>query len=76
MVPLPQGGVLGTLRRIPPRRPFRHTWRIDQPGRPEIVGRDEWAAGDSAAEAVGRVAVKAAGRPGRGRSNGPWTVRW
>ncbi|MEV7400144.1 hypothetical protein AB0N93_07005 [Streptomyces sp. NPDC091267] len=55
-----RGAELGTLRRIPPRRPFRHTWRIDQPGRPEIVGRNEWAAGDSAKEAVGRVAVKAA----------------
>ncbi|WNI23511.1 hypothetical protein [Streptomyces sp. ITFR-16] len=55
-----RGEVVGTLRRIPPRRPFRHTWRIDQPGRPEIVGRNEWAAGGSPAEAAGRVAVKAA----------------
>ncbi|MFF1919055.1 hypothetical protein ACFVW8_00515 [Streptomyces sp. NPDC058221] len=81
-----QGGVLGTLRRIPPRRPFRHTWRIDQPGRPEIVGRNEWAAGDSAKEAVGRVAVKAAiglvgaladfGAEGGDQPSKPRTLEW
>jgi hypothetical protein len=50
-----QGQVLGTLRRIPPKRPFKHTWRIDQPGHPEIVGRNEWASG-SAKEVAGRAA--------------------
>ncbi|MBO0917173.1 hypothetical protein [Streptomyces laculatispora] len=81
-----QGGVLGTLRRIPPRRPFRHTWRIDQPGHPEIVGRNEWAAGDSAKDAVGRVAVKAAiglvgaladfGAEGGDQPSRPRTLEW
>ncbi|MEV6792779.1 hypothetical protein AB0M87_12400 [Streptomyces sp. NPDC051320] len=53
-----QGQVIGTLRRVPPKRPFKHTWRIDQPGHPEIVGRNEWASGDSKAEVVGRAAVR------------------
>lgn len=36
--------VIGTIRRIPPtRRLVRHTWRIDQPGRPTIVARNKWA---------------------------------
>ncbi|MFJ4920032.1 hypothetical protein [Streptomyces sp. NPDC088725] len=52
-----QGHIIGTLRRIPPRRPFRHTWRIDQPGHPEIIGRNELGSGSSTAENVGRVAV-------------------
>ncbi|GGL73502.1 hypothetical protein GCM10010129_16400 [Streptomyces fumigatiscleroticus] len=50
-----QGQTVGTLRRIPPKRPFKHTWRIEQPGRPEIVGRNEWASG-SAKEVAGRAA--------------------
>ncbi|MEV7525060.1 hypothetical protein [Streptomyces sp. NPDC091371] len=54
------GNAIGTIRRIPPRRPFRHTWRIDQPGHPEIVGRNELVSGDSKAEVVGRTALKVA----------------
>ncbi|WP_405778152.1 hypothetical protein [Streptomyces sp. NBC_00859] len=54
-----QGRVIGTLRRVPPKRPFRHTWRLDQPGHPEIIGRNELVAGDSKTEMVTRVAVKA-----------------
>ncbi|MFJ2819422.1 hypothetical protein [Streptomyces sp. NPDC087294] len=54
-----RGQVIGTLRRVPPKRPFKHTWRIDQPGQPEIVGRNEWASG-SAGQVAGRVAVRAA----------------
>ncbi|WP_371536133.1 hypothetical protein OG210_11325 [Streptomyces sp. NBC_00466] len=55
-----QGQVIGTLRRIPPKKkPFRHTWRLDQPGRPEITGRNELAGGDSKTERVARVAIKA-----------------
>ncbi|MFR9795398.1 hypothetical protein ACL02U_05725 [Streptomyces sp. MS06] len=53
------GQVIGTLRRIPPRRPFKHTWRLDQPGRPEIVGRNEWASG-GAGQVAARVAIRAA----------------
>ncbi|MEK8171355.1 hypothetical protein NKH77_23530 [Streptomyces sp. M19] len=30
----------------PARRPFKHTWRVEQPGHPEIVGRNQWATGD------------------------------
>ncbi|MFH8453659.1 hypothetical protein ACH4CD_30980 [Streptomyces fungicidicus] len=48
------GQVVGTLTRVPPKRPFRHTWRIEQPGHPEIVGRNEWLSGD-AKEIAGRV---------------------
>ncbi|WP_078974277.1 hypothetical protein [Embleya scabrispora] len=41
------GEPVGTIRRIPPtRRPLKHTWRIDQPGRPEIVGRNLFATTD------------------------------
>jgi hypothetical protein len=53
-----QGAVLGTIRRIPPsKRPFKHTWRIDQPGHPEIVGRNQWAT-DDPKEFLGRGAEK------------------
>ena len=51
------GQVIGTLRRVPPKRPFKHTWRIDQSSRPEIVGRNEFASGD-AREVAGRAAGK------------------
>ncbi|MER7582613.1 hypothetical protein [Kitasatospora sp. NPDC097691] len=51
-----QGRLIGTLRRLPPKRPFRHTWAIDQPGRPTIVGRNQWVAGGSAKDALGRAA--------------------
>lgn len=81
-----RGEVLGTLRRIPPKRPFRHTWRIDQPGRPEIAGRNEWVGGGSATEAAGRVAVKAAiglveavldfGAEGGDQPSKPRTLEW
>ncbi|WP_328319011.1 hypothetical protein [Streptomyces sp. NBC_00388] len=54
-----RGQVIGTLRRVPAKRPFRHTWRLDQPGHPDIVGRNELAGGDSATERVARVAIKA-----------------
>lgn len=54
-----QGQLLGTLRRIPPKRPFKHTWCIEQPGHPEIVGRNEWASG-SAGQVATRVAMRAA----------------
>ncbi|WP_406299559.1 hypothetical protein OG948_30635 [Embleya sp. NBC_00888] len=41
------GELVGTIRRIPPaRRLLKHTWRIDQPGRPEIVGRNLFATTD------------------------------
>ncbi|MGW3498349.1 hypothetical protein [Streptomyces sp. NPDC001020] len=54
-----QGQTIGTLRRIPPKRPFKHTWRIDQPGRPEIIGRNEWASG-TGGQVAARVAIRAA----------------
>ncbi|MFB7325581.1 hypothetical protein [Streptomyces sp. NPDC056190] len=49
---------IGILRRIPPKRPFKHTWRIDQPGHPTIIGRNEWASGTTG-QAVARVAIRA-----------------
>ncbi|MFE4858959.1 hypothetical protein [Streptomyces sp. NPDC056670] len=39
-----EGGSIGTIRRVPPSgRLFKHTWRISQPGHPEIVGRNQWS---------------------------------
>ncbi|MET7936474.1 hypothetical protein [Streptomyces sp. NPDC005322] len=52
------GEIIGTIRRIAPsKRMFKHTWRIDQPGHPEIVGRNQWASGD-ARDIAGRGAGK------------------
>ena len=56
-----RGQLVGTLVRVPPgRRPFKHTWRIEQPGHPEVVGRNEWVSGD-AKDIAGRVAGKLLG---------------
>ncbi|MEW2266346.1 hypothetical protein ACGF5T_00025 [Streptomyces sp. NPDC047853] len=56
-----RGQVLGKLTRVPPKhRPLRHTWRIEQPGHPAIVGRNEWVSGD-AKEIAGRVAGRLLG---------------
>lgn len=53
-----KGEIIGTIHRIAPsKRMFKHTWRIDQPGHPEIVGRNQWASGD-AKEIAGRGAGK------------------
>ncbi|MFG2941686.1 hypothetical protein [Streptomyces sp. NPDC048282] len=39
-----EGRVIGTIRRIPSsNRMVHHTWRIDQPGQPEIAGRSQWS---------------------------------
>ncbi|MEU6415373.1 hypothetical protein [Microbispora sp. NPDC046933] len=51
-----RGQVIGTVKRIPPKRPFRHTWRIEQPGHPEITGRNEWVSG-SLKHVAGRAAA-------------------
>ena len=41
-----QGQVVGTVRRIPPlKHALKPTWRIEQPGRSEIVSSAEWAKG-------------------------------
>ncbi|MEV4924404.1 hypothetical protein [Streptomyces roseoverticillatus] len=38
------GQLIGTVRRLAPAKRFlKHTWRIEQPGRPQIVGRNQWA---------------------------------
>ena len=54
-----RAGLIGTITRVPSGRPLlRPTWRIDQPGRPEIVGRTEWLSGqpkELAAKAAGRL---------------------
>ncbi|MER7767497.1 hypothetical protein [Kitasatospora sp. NPDC096140] len=55
-----QGQLIGTVRRVPPRRPFRHTWAIDQPGHPVIVGRNQWIAGGSPKDALGLAAGRLA----------------
>ncbi|MFG2949089.1 hypothetical protein [Streptomyces adustus] len=50
-----QGRVIGTVRRVPAlRRALKPTWRIEQPGRPEIVSDGEWAAADGVTESVRR----------------------
>jgi hypothetical protein len=57
------GTLIGTIRKVPPTsRPFKHTWRIDQPGRPEITGRNEWSGIDARSLAIragGEVVVSA-----------------
>ncbi|MFS8204864.1 hypothetical protein ACLVWQ_40100 [Streptomyces sp. CWNU-52B] len=41
-----QGDVIGAIRRISPlKHALKPTWRIDQPGHPEIVSSAEWAKG-------------------------------
>ncbi|MER0241071.1 hypothetical protein AAHZ94_03345 [Streptomyces sp. HSW2009] len=43
-----QGELIGTITRIPPtKRMFKHTWRMEQVGHPEIIGRNQWASGDT-----------------------------
>ncbi|MFF4837283.1 hypothetical protein [Streptomyces sp. NPDC001315] len=81
-----QGHLVGTLTRVPPRRrPFKHTWRIEQPGHPEIVGRSEWASGDAkeiasrmAGKLLGGVldAVGDLGAEGSDQPSKPRTLEW
>ncbi|MFD9332851.1 hypothetical protein ACFWBF_00285 [Streptomyces sp. NPDC060028] len=81
-----QGQLIGTLRRVPPRsRPFRHTWRIDQPGHPTVVGRNEWASGDAKAFTYRMVdkgltevlnAVTSLGAEGGDTPAKPRTLEW
>ncbi|MEU0999289.1 hypothetical protein [Streptomyces tibetensis] len=41
-----QGGAIGTIQRIAPlKHALKPTWRIAQPGHPEIVSSAEWAKG-------------------------------
>ncbi|MEU3959951.1 hypothetical protein AB0F42_09030 [Streptomyces buecherae] len=43
-----RGELIGSITRIPPsKRMFKHTWRIEQVGQPEIIGRNQWASGDT-----------------------------
>lgn len=59
------GEEIGAIRRIPPSsKLFKHTWRIEQPGRTEIIGRNEWASGGATQVAVlatGKVVEEALG---------------
>ncbi|MGK5730643.1 hypothetical protein [Streptomyces sp. URMC 124] len=54
-----QGQVIGGIRRIPPSGELsRPTWRIEQPGRPEITGLNKWSTLNPlsmAAHAAGKV---------------------
>ncbi|WP_190111080.1 hypothetical protein [Streptomyces cinnamoneus] len=53
-----RGQEVGVIRRVPPaRKLLRHTWRIQQAGHAEIVGRNKWAA-----IAPKEVAARAAGK--------------
>lgn len=39
-----RGQRIGAIRRVPPSgKFFKHTWRIEQPGHPEIIGRNQWS---------------------------------
>lgn len=74
------GEGIGAVRRIPPSsKLFKHTWRIEQPGHPEIVGRNEWASGgvkQMADRAAGKVLTEALNSlphivpPGEGSTSG------
>ncbi|MGW3494271.1 hypothetical protein [Streptomyces sp. NPDC001020] len=45
------GQVIGTIRRIPSSNKLvHHTWRIDQPGHPEIAGRNKWSLANNGAK--------------------------
>ncbi|MBT2406731.1 hypothetical protein J7I97_12050 [Streptomyces sp. ISL-87] len=72
------GEPIGTIRRIAPRRPFKHTWRIDQPGHPEIVGRNEWAGGQGVLKAAMALADSAMGMgiEGGDQRSKPRTLEW
>ncbi|MFI9310893.1 hypothetical protein [Streptomyces triculaminicus] len=54
-----QGRDIGGIRRIPPSNQLlRHTWRIEQPGHPEITGLNKWSTLNplgAAAHAAGKV---------------------
>jgi hypothetical protein len=56
-----KGEDIGVIRRIPPsQKIFKHTWRMEQPEHPEIVGRNEWVSGGATGIAL-RVTGKAVG---------------
>ncbi|MGV9271541.1 hypothetical protein ACWDRR_43645 [Kitasatospora sp. NPDC003701] len=81
-----RGGIVGTLCRIPPRaRPLKHSWRIEQPGHPPILGRNEWVSGaarDIAARVVEKSflgaldALTSLGAEGGDRPAKPRTLEW
>lgn len=81
-----QAGLIGTITRVPSGRPLlRPTWRIDQPGRPEIVGRTEWLSGqpkELAAKAAGRLfigvldAISSAGDEGGDQATKQRVLEW
>jgi hypothetical protein len=80
-----EGESIGTIHRVPASaRPFRHTWRIDQPGRPGVVGRNQWTSVDlgRAKRAAGKVlsgaldAVASVGEEGGDKPSRPRTLEW
>ncbi|GAB2599738.1 hypothetical protein [Kribbella endophytica] len=81
-----RGEPVGTITRVPSGRPLlRPTWRIDQPGRPEVVGRTEWLSGEPkelAAKAAGRLftgvldAVFSAGAEGGDQATKERVLEW
>lgn len=80
------GGIVGTLVRVPAKRKLlKHTWRIEQPGSPQIVGRNEWVSGDAkeiAGRAAGRLigevlgAIGDLGADGGDQRSKPRTLEW
>ncbi|MCX5060622.1 hypothetical protein OOK12_27095 [Streptomyces sp. NBC_00452] len=77
-----QGQIVGTVRRIPPlKHALKPTWRLEQPGRPEIVSSAEWAKGGvtemvqkgagkfllGAVQAVADMGAEGGDQPGKSR---------
>ncbi|GAB3935832.1 hypothetical protein GCM10029976_046770 [Kribbella albertanoniae] len=81
-----QAVLIGTITRVPSGRPMlRPTWRMDQPGHPEIVGRTEWLSGspkELAAKAAGRLftgvldAITSAGDEGGDQPTKDRVLEW
>ncbi|QKW32719.1 hypothetical protein HUT06_00625 [Actinomadura sp. NAK00032] len=76
--------VIGVVRRVPPRRPFRHTWRIDRPDLPEMVGRNAWASSGPGVASrvavttmrVGMSVIDSLGSEGEGRGTTSRALEW
>ncbi|MFF2312218.1 hypothetical protein ACFVVJ_21280 [Streptomyces albidoflavus] len=51
----PGGEALGVVCRVSGRLLRRHTWRIEQPGQPEITGVGEWTRAREEAGPVGKI---------------------
>ncbi|MBB4713373.1 hypothetical protein BJ965_003255 [Streptomyces luteogriseus] len=81
-----RGDAIGTVQRIAPlKRALKPTWRIAQPGRPEIVSSAEWAKGgprEMVQRGAGKLllgvvqAVADMGAEGGDRTSGSRVLEW